>query len=99
MLLSYSPYHNVHDGARYPALLVVSGESDTRCNPMHACKFVARIQAAAADQPKSDGKERPALLDWNALRGHFPTLPRTLRARGIVDRILFLCHHLGMETI
>jgi prolyl oligopeptidase len=97
MLLSYSPYHNVHDGTRYPALLMVSGESDTRCNPMHACKFVARLQAATVGQ-SGDQRDRPALLDWNALRGHFPTLPRTLRATGIVDRILFLCHHLGMEV-
>jgi prolyl oligopeptidase len=100
MLLSYSPYHNVHEGVRYPALLMTSGDNDTRCNPMHACKFVARIQAAAGSQPGDHAQQsaQPALLDWNALRGHFPTLPHSVRAKGILDRILFLCHHLGMQT-
>ncbi len=96
ILLSYSPYHNVRDGIRYPALLMTSGDNDTRCSPMHACKFVARVQAVAAN-PDCNGDERPILLDWNALRGHFPTLPHSVRVRGIVDRILFLCQHLGME--
>ncbi len=36
VLLSYSPYQNVHDGTRYPALLMISGDADTRCDPMHA---------------------------------------------------------------
>jgi prolyl oligopeptidase len=29
-LLDYSPYHNVVDGTRYPAVLLAAGQNDTR---------------------------------------------------------------------
>ena len=44
-LLAYSPYHHVLDRAAYPAVLLISGDADTRCNPMHARKMAARLQA------------------------------------------------------
>ena len=46
--LAYSPYHHVQDGADYPAVLLISGDADTRCNPMHARKMAARLQAATS---------------------------------------------------
>jgi prolyl oligopeptidase len=98
ILLSYSPYHNIHEGTQYPALFMVSGDADTRCDPMHARKFVARIQAAMANLPDANREERPVLLDWNPLRGHFATLPLSVRIDAIVDRLAFLCHQLGMEV-
>ena len=98
VLLSYSPYHNIHEGTRYPALFMVSGDADTRCDPMHARKFVARLQAAMANLPDADREERPVLLDWNPLRGNFATLPLSVRIDEIVDRLAFLCHQLGMEV-
>jgi prolyl oligopeptidase len=98
VLLSYSPYHNIHETVRYPALLMVSGDADTRCDPMHARKFVARLQAAMNSLPEEDRKSRPILLDWNPLRGHFATLPLEVRTKAIIDRLAFLCHHLKMEV-
>jgi len=98
LLLSYSPYHNVHDNTRYPALLMISGDADNRCDPMHARKFVARMQAATNSLSERERKKRPILLDWNPLRGHMPTLSMATRASAIVDRLAFLCHHLGMEV-
>jgi prolyl oligopeptidase len=98
VLLSYSPYHNVQDGIRYPALLMVSGDADTRCDPMHARKFVARLQAAMRNLSDDDKRERSILLDWNPLRGHFATLPLSVRVEAIVDRLLFLAKNLGMEV-
>ena len=47
-LLAYSPYHNVLDRAAYPAVLLISGDADTRCNPMHARKMAARLQTATS---------------------------------------------------
>jgi prolyl oligopeptidase len=44
-LHAYSPYHHVKNGVRYPALLLLSPESDDRVDPMHARKFVAALQA------------------------------------------------------
>jgi prolyl oligopeptidase len=98
VLLSYSPYHNVKDGTFYPALLMVSGDADTRCDPMHARKFVARLQAATKDLSDEQNKGRPILLDWNPLRGHFATLSLAVRSEAIVDRLLFLAKNLGMEV-
>lgn len=96
VLHSYSPFHNVRDGVSYPPLLMVSGDADTRCDPMHARKFVARVQQATEDLHGAD--KRPILFDWNALRGHSPYLPLTIRARALTDRLAFLFQQLGMEA-
>ena len=51
-LLAYSPYHNVHEGTRYPAVLFTAGEFDPRVDAWHAKKMTARLQAAnASEQP------------------------------------------------
>jgi prolyl oligopeptidase len=98
VLLSYSPYHNVRDRIAYPALLMISGDADTRCDPMHARKFVARVQQAMSIFPTETLQQNPILLDWDPLRGHSATLPLTTRIRALTDRMAFLCHHLGMEV-
>jgi len=68
-LLKYSPYHRVEEGAHYPAVLLISGDADTRCNPMHARKMTARLQAA-------NRSEHPVLLDYKPAWGHTPVQPR-----------------------
>ena len=51
-LLAYSPYHNVSDGTRYPAVLLTGGEFDPRVEAWHPKKMCARLQAAtASDEP------------------------------------------------
>ncbi len=51
-LRAYSPYHNVHDGVPYPAVLLTAGEFDPRVEAHHAKKMTARLQAAtSSDQP------------------------------------------------
>lgn len=50
-LLAYSPYHHVERGKRYPALLLLSADSDDRVDPMHARKFAAAMQASSAGGP------------------------------------------------
>ena len=52
-LLGYSPYHRVQDGADYPAVLLISGDADTRCNPMHARKMAARLRQQIAQNIRS----------------------------------------------
>jgi prolyl oligopeptidase len=44
-LRAYSPVHNVKPG-RYPAILVITGDNETRVAPWHSFKFVAALQAA-----------------------------------------------------
>lgn len=50
-LHAYSPYHHVRQGTRYPAVLLLSADSDDRVDPMHARKFAAALQAASAGGP------------------------------------------------
>jgi prolyl oligopeptidase len=59
-LYAYSPYHHVRTGVMYPALLMVSPESDDRVDPMHARKFVAAIQRASTGGPALFELEREA---------------------------------------
>ncbi|MDW8362196.1 MAG: prolyl oligopeptidase family serine peptidase [Myxococcales bacterium] len=47
-LRRYSPYHNVPERARLPAVLLETGDHDTRVHGSHTAKFTARLQAAAA---------------------------------------------------
>jgi prolyl oligopeptidase len=88
-LRAYSPYQNVAEGIAYPAVMLVSGDADTRCNPMHARKMTARLQAATSSS-------HPVLLDYRPKWGHAPAQPLTTRIEALADRMTFLCHELGL---
>lgn len=90
-LASYSPYHQVRDGARYPAVLMVSGDADGNCNPLHARKMVARLQAASSSN-------YPIVLDYSLFRGHSPVLPLSDRIEALTDRLAFLCDQLDLPV-
>ena len=62
-LAAYSPYHNVRDGVRYPATLVLAEAEDDRVDPAHSYKFVAALQHAQASPA-------PILLDLTLGGGH-----------------------------
>jgi prolyl oligopeptidase len=50
-LHAYSPYHHVKPGTKYPAVLMLSADSDDRVDPLHARKFTAALQAASTGGP------------------------------------------------
>ncbi len=75
ILYAYSPYHHVKDGVRYPAVMFVSGDSDTRVDPLHARKMAALMQKQAASVPDA----RPMLL-------HYDTKIGTLRREADLRR-------------
>jgi prolyl oligopeptidase len=81
-LKAYSPYHNVKDGAAYPAILVTSGITDGRVNAFHARKIVARWQAAS-----SSG--HPVLLRIDRDSGHGSASLQQYRAE-LIDVFTFL---------
>ncbi len=62
-LLSYSPYHNIRTGLSLPATMVIAGENDTRVDPLHAKKFVARLQ-------NNQGQTHPIMLKMDFDSGH-----------------------------
>ncbi len=62
-LRTYSPYHRVQDGTSYPATLIYTASADSRVDPMHARKMIARLQAANVS-------EEPILLRYEESAGH-----------------------------
>ncbi|HWI81495.1 prolyl oligopeptidase family serine peptidase [Ramlibacter sp.] len=62
-LLEMSTYHQITDGTRYPAVLLVHGLNDPRVDVWHSAKAAARLQAATAS-----GK--PVLLRLDGQAGH-----------------------------
>ncbi len=62
-LYAMSPFANVMDGVKYPAVLVTTGINDPRVDPWEPAKFAARLQAATAS-----GK--PVLLRVDYTAGH-----------------------------
>ncbi len=91
-LKSYSPYHQIDAGTKYPATLVTAGENDSRVHPLHARKMVARLQAEAANDPSSE----PILLWVDRDAGHGGGKPLSLRLRDSVDQWSFLFWRAGL---
>jgi prolyl oligopeptidase len=90
-LAKYSPYHQVRQGVAYPATMIVSGDADRNCNPLHARKMTARLQAANAS-------DHPIFLDYCKFRGHSPVLPLSERIEALTDRMAFLCDQLQLPV-
>jgi prolyl oligopeptidase len=91
VLAKYSPYHRVREGVAYPATMFVSGDADRNCNPLHARKMTARLQAANIS-------ENPIFLDYSKSRGHSPVLPLGERIEALTDRMAFLCDQLQLPV-
>ena len=91
-LYAYSPYHNVKDGVAYPATLVFTAESDTRVDPLHARKFVARLQAAQSGPG-------PILLRTEDQAGHGAGKPLAKLIEQRADEMTFLFGQLGIESL
>jgi len=90
-LLAYSPYHHVLDNVAYPAVLLISGDADTRCNPMHARKMTARLQTA-------NHSGHPILLDYKRAWGHTPVQPLSVKIEALAERLAFICHELDVPV-
>jgi prolyl oligopeptidase len=91
-LSAYSPYQRVRDGVSYPALFVHTAESDTRVDPMHARKMVARLQAAT----KTANPRRNILLWVESHAGHGAGKPLAKVISELTDEWSFLFSELGM---
>lgn len=88
-LFSYSPYHRVVKGEKYPAVLFVTGDADTRVAPLHARKMTARLQWASASG-------RPVLLRYDTKAGHSGGLPLSKQIEDLAAELHFLTTELGM---
>jgi prolyl oligopeptidase len=87
----YSPYHNVKKGTDYPAVMVVTGDGDTRVDPLHGRKFAALLQANSA-------LKRPVYLLYDVEAGHAGGMSTTKNIDEQVDRMSFLVSQLGIPV-
>ncbi|MGW7131170.1 prolyl oligopeptidase family serine peptidase [Streptomyces bobili] len=89
-LLAYSPYHQVREGTRYPAVLLAVFDGDTRVDPAHARKMCAALQWAGT----GDG---PVVLRAESGVGH-GTRGASRSAGLYADVMAFFAHHLNLDV-
>ncbi|MBI5867621.1 MAG: S9 family peptidase [candidate division Zixibacteria bacterium] len=89
-LRAYSPYQNVKKGVKYPSVMFISGDGDTRVDPMHARKMTALMQATVTD-------DTPILLYYDMKSGHVGTNPlgKTITDNSI--QLAYVMWQLGVE--
>jgi prolyl oligopeptidase len=91
VLRAYSPYHNVKKGLRYPAVLFMTGDGDTRVAPLHARKMAALMQATTGSPA-----DRPILLHYDTKAGHSGGLPASKQIEDLTQEMRFLFWQLGV---
>jgi prolyl oligopeptidase len=89
-LYSYSPYHNVKPGTKYPATLVTTADHDDRVFPAHSFKYTAAMQAAQAG-------DAPVLIRIETKAGHGAGKPTAKIIEEQADLYGFLYKNLGMQ--
>jgi prolyl oligopeptidase len=93
-LYAYSPYQHVKAGVEYPAILFMTGDFDTRVDPMHAKKMAALMQVEAKN---GSSKTRPILLRIESKAGHGAGKPVTKQIEEFTDVYSFLFSQLGVK--
>ncbi len=90
-LWAYSPYHNIKDGRRYPAVLVTTADTDDRVVPGHSFKYIAALQSAEGVG------EKPHLIRIETRAGHGSGKPTAKIIEEAADVYAFLGHFTGLE--
>jgi prolyl oligopeptidase len=91
-IYAYSPYHHVKPGTKYPSVLFISGDSDTRVAPLHARKMTARMQASQA------AADHPILLHYDTAAGHSGGTPAGKQIENTTDELSYLFWQLGVNV-
>ena len=90
-LLAYSPLHNLKEGVRYPATLVMTGDHDDRVVPSHSFKFTSELQRVQAG-------DAPCLIRVEVRAGHGAGKPTAKILDEHADKWAFLVRVLGMDV-
>lgn len=89
-LYGYSPYHNIKEGADYPAVLVTTADHDDRVVPAHSFKYIARLQ-------EFQGGKSPVLIRIDTKAGHGAGKPTTKIIDEYTDIWSFVFYHLNIK--
>ena len=90
-LYGYSPLHNVREGAKYPPILITTGDTDDRVVPAHAMKFAATLQTKS-------GTDNVVHLRVETRAGHGAGKPTTKIIEEQTDIQAFLFHAFGLPV-
>ena len=88
-ILKYSPYHNVKENGKFPALLTTTGINDARVDPFHARKFTAAIQ-------EQNSSKNPIYLLVKDSSGHGGGTTQSILFEQWAAEYSFLMDQLGM---
>ena len=89
ILRAYSPYHNIRDGVEYPAIMVMTADTDDRVVPGHSFKYTAALQAANIG-------EKPHIIRIETRAGHGSGKPTDKVIDEFADAYGFLAHWTGL---
>jgi prolyl oligopeptidase len=89
-LYAYSPYQKVKEGTNYPAVLLTSGDADTRVPPLQARKMAAVLQYSTASP-------RPVMLLYDTKAGHSGGKPLSKIVEDQSLEIGFLISQTGLK--
>ena len=88
-IYKYSPLHNIKEGVKYPATLVMTADHDDRVVPAHSFKFAAQMQHCQAG-------EAPVLIRIESKAGHGAGKPTSKRIDEAADMYAFLFQNIGV---
>ncbi|MBB4641850.1 prolyl oligopeptidase family serine peptidase [Rhizorhapis suberifaciens] len=89
-LLRYSPYHNIRQGTPYPAIMVVTADTDDRVVPGHSFKYVSALQHASIG-------EKPHLIRIETRAGHGSGKPTDKLIEEYSDMYAFIAKWTGLK--
>ena len=89
VLRAYSPYHNITSGKEYPAILVMTADTDDRVVPGHSFKYAAALQAA-------DIGDKPHLIRIDTRSGHGSGKPTDKVIAEFADAYAFIARWTGL---
>ncbi len=89
-LLGYSPYHNIKNGSSYPAIMVITADTDDRVVPGHSFKYAAALQHA-------DIGGKPHLIRITTRAGHGSGKPTDKIIAETSDKYAFIARWTGLK--
>ena len=105
----YTPYENVPDGARLPAIMATTSVNDTRVEFVEPTKGVQRLreatgqvpstdEAGAGSAPARDPRERPIILRTEMVAGHAGPSGREGRWAARCEEFAFALDQVGVTV-